>query len=105
MLVWSTARRDLTPSTNGLSIMQPGKIVLVTAVSGGIGNAIFTSMAPEVKAIVSSSRGAKDDFWKNGEYPGNATHFPADMTREENVERLFKHVIETHGRIDVAINC
>jgi NAD(P)-dependent dehydrogenase (short-subunit alcohol dehydrogenase family) len=85
--------------------MQGNKIALVTAVSGGIGRAIFEDMAPGARAIVSSSRIGKDSFWEGADWPVNATHLTADMTREPDVEQLFKDILELHGRIDVAVNC
>jgi NAD(P)-dependent dehydrogenase (short-subunit alcohol dehydrogenase family) len=61
--------------------MLRDKIVLVTAVSGGIGGAIFEDMAPGAKAIVSSSRRGRETFWKGSDWPGNATHVTGDMTK------------------------
>jgi NAD(P)-dependent dehydrogenase (short-subunit alcohol dehydrogenase family) len=81
------------------------RIALVTAISGGIGQAIFKEMAPAVKAIVSSSRNGKDTFWEGADWPANATHVTADMTCEADVERLFKEILALHGRVDVAVNC
>ncbi|MBN2151485.1 MAG: SDR family oxidoreductase [Candidatus Lokiarchaeota archaeon] len=82
-----------------------GKIVLVTAVSGGIGQAIFKGVAPAARGVVTSSRGGKEAFWKDGGWPRNATHVAGDMTREADVEGLFKHALALHGRLDVAVNC
>ncbi|NMC08534.1 MAG: SDR family oxidoreductase [Candidatus Lokiarchaeota archaeon] len=88
-----------------MHVNKIGKVAVVTAVSGGIGQAIFKDTAPGARAIVSSSRGAKENFWKGADWPANATHVTADMTLEPDVERLFASVIEQHGRVDVAINC
>jgi NAD(P)-dependent dehydrogenase (short-subunit alcohol dehydrogenase family) len=85
--------------------MTEGKVVLVTAVSGGIGGAIFEDMAPGAKAIVSSSRSGRETFWKGADWPGNATHVTGDMTVEGDVERLFEQAMALHGRVDVAVNC
>ncbi|MEX2681895.1 MAG: SDR family NAD(P)-dependent oxidoreductase [Candidatus Sigynarchaeota archaeon] len=82
-----------------------GKIVLVTAVSGGIGHAIFKEMAASARGVVSSSRHEKETFWKDGDWPRNATHVTGDMTRETDVENLFNQALALHGRVDVAINC
>ncbi len=85
--------------------MSEGRVVLVTAVSGGIGRAIFEDAAPGAKAIVSSSRSGKETFWKGADWPGNATYVTGDMTVEGDVERLFEQALALHGRVDVAINC
>nr|MDO8087005.1 SDR family oxidoreductase [Candidatus Sigynarchaeum springense] len=82
-----------------------GKVAIVTAVSGGIGQAIFKDVAATALGVVSSSRGSKETFWDGGDWPGNAIHVIGDMTCEADIENLFKQAMALHGRVDVAINC
>ncbi len=82
-----------------------GKVAIVTAVSGGIGQAIFRDVAAAARGVVSSNRSGKEAFWKDRDWPRNATHVPGDLTREADVEQLFKQALALHGRVDVAINC
>jgi NAD(P)-dependent dehydrogenase (short-subunit alcohol dehydrogenase family) len=81
------------------------KIVLITGVSGGIGLTILNNYFPKVKTIISSSRNNFESFWEiEKEIPENLTHYPMDLTVEDNVKTLFENIIEKHGRLDILIN-
>ncbi|MHA1717589.1 MAG: SDR family NAD(P)-dependent oxidoreductase [Promethearchaeota archaeon] len=79
------------------------KVVLITAVSGGIGLAILRHFSTKGAIIVTSCRRKVDDFWKYGNYP--AKHHSFDLTIEENVEALMDSIKLEFGRLDVMVNC
>jgi NAD(P)-dependent dehydrogenase (short-subunit alcohol dehydrogenase family) len=99
----------LEPSNPALSVA--GKNVLITGVSGGIGKAIAQAWAiAGAKAIVVTGRKAdvllvvKEQL---EEIKGSETIVvvvAADITKEEDVERLWEQANKQVGRIDVLIN-
>lgn len=84
--------------------MLSDKIVLVTGVGGGIGNAIIRHLIPLSNHVISSSRSDVSTLFKNESIPPNHTHIPMDLTKEDNVIKLFEHIKEEFGGLDVFIN-
>jgi NAD(P)-dependent dehydrogenase (short-subunit alcohol dehydrogenase family) len=99
----------LEPSNPALS--AAGKNVLITGVSGGIGKAIAQAWAiAGARAIVITGRKAdvllvvKEQL---EEIKGSETIVvvvAADITKEEDVERLWEQANKQVGRIDVLVN-
>lgn len=79
------------------------KILLVTGIGGGIGEAILTYFAPKVKYIITSSRIQKEKITLSQQIP-NWEHLSLDLTKKENVETLFQYIKKTYGRLDGLIN-
>lgn len=84
--------------------MLTDKIVLVTGVGGGIGYAIVKHLIPFSNHVISSSRSDVSSLFGSETIPANYTHIPLDLTKEENVIKLFEHIKEKFGRLDVFIN-
>jgi 3-oxoacyl-[acyl-carrier protein] reductase len=80
-----------------------GKIVLVTAAAGaGIGLATARRCLQEGATVVIS-----DKHERRLEETANelgVLGVPADVTQEEDVQRLFDTAVSEHGHIDVAVN-
>jgi len=79
------------------------KIVLLTGIGGGIGEAILTILAPKVKNIITSSRIQKEEIYIKQSIP-NWEHFSFDLTIAENVEALFQQIKTKYGKLDILIN-
>jgi gluconate 5-dehydrogenase len=79
------------------------KIVLVTGIGGGIGEAILIDLAPKVKAIITSSRTQKEKL-SISQKLSNWEHLDYDLTKKENVESLFRHIKMKYGKLDAIIN-
>lgn len=84
--------------------MLTEKIVLVTGVGGGIGNAIVKHLVPLSNHLISSSRSDLSSIFAQDSIPSNYTHIPLDLISESNVIELFDHINEDFGRLDVFIN-
>ncbi len=84
--------------------MLSDKIVLVTGVGGGIGNAIIRHFTPLCNHLISSSRSDVSSLFGNELIPNSYTHIPLDLTKEDNVMKLFEHIYKEFGRLDVFIN-
>lgn len=84
--------------------MLSDKIVLVTGVGGGIGNAVIRHLTPLCNHLISSSRSDVSSLFGNETIPNNYTHIPLDLTQEDNAIKLFEHINEEFGRLDVLIN-
>lgn len=84
------------------------KVALVTGASRGIGRAIALALAEEGAKVVinyASSSGAADEVVAKIEAAGGeAIAVQADVSEEEQVERLFKAAIDRWGRVDVLVN-
>ncbi len=89
--------------------MKPleGKVALITGGSMGIGNAIGRRLAEEGARVVLAARTASRleaaaKALQNDGLP--VTGIPADVSREEDVERLVGTIVKTEGRLDILVN-
>ena len=79
-----------------------GKVVLVTGGAGGIGSAVVREFAAEGARVCvhfRTSEQAATDLAAEV----NGVALRADLTKEEEVDRLFRSTVEELGRIDVLI--
>ncbi len=84
------------------------KIVLITGSSSGIGAATAKLFAEHDAYVIITCKtntiGAQsvtDAIMQSG---GKAEWHQADLAREEQVEKLFAHIKQTHHRLDILIN-
>jgi len=82
------------------------KVVLVTAASRGLGRAAAMEFARQGARLAVCSRGegietAAEEIRKATGAKVHATH--ADISRQEDVERLVRHTLEHFGTIDILI--
>jgi 3-oxoacyl-[acyl-carrier protein] reductase len=84
------------------------KIALVTGGSRGIGRAIATTLADAGATVVVNYKGnqtAADEVVRAiAAAEGQATATQADVSKPEDVERLFKDVLERYGKLDILVN-
>jgi 3-oxoacyl-[acyl-carrier protein] reductase len=84
------------------------KVALVTGASRGIGRAIATTLAGAGAIVVvnykSNADAAEEVVQAIGAVEGQATAIQADIGQAGDVERLFKAVLERHGRLDILVN-
>ncbi|HWB10632.1 MAG TPA: SDR family NAD(P)-dependent oxidoreductase [Pirellulales bacterium] len=89
-----------------MSVWQ-GKVVVVTGGSSGLGKAIAAAFARRGAQVVIAARradllaAAADEFRTLGL---EVAAVAADVTRADDVERLFARTIERFGRLDVLVN-
>jgi 3-oxoacyl-[acyl-carrier protein] reductase len=88
--------------------MLQGKVILVTGASRGIGRAIALMAAKNGATVVAnynrSEREAKDLL---NEATGEGLKldiFKADVSSEQEIDLMFKHIREKHGRLDALVN-
>ncbi len=84
------------------------QVALVTGASRGIGRAIALSLATEGASVVvnyaSSSTAAEEVVAEIVAGGGNAIALQADVSKSEQVESLFKAVMDKWQRIDILVN-
>jgi len=84
------------------------KIALVTGGSRGIGRAIATTLADAGATVVVNYKGnqtaADEVVHAIATADGQATATQADISKPEDVERLFKDVLERYGKLDILVN-
>ena len=84
-----------------------GKIALVTGASRGIGEAIARLLAEQGAHVIVSSRKLEacqlvaDAIIAEG---GSAEAFPCHVGKLEDIARIFSHISEAHGRLDILVN-
>jgi 3-oxoacyl-[acyl-carrier protein] reductase len=84
------------------------KIALVTGASRGIGRVVATTLAGAGATVVvnykSNAAAAEEVVRAVAAAEGQALAIQADVSQPEEVERLFKAVIERYSRIDILVN-
>jgi NAD(P)-dependent dehydrogenase (short-subunit alcohol dehydrogenase family) len=84
-----------------------GKVALVTGAGRGIGRAIARSLGNSgCRAILSSRTVADLEEVKRGiqQDGGSAAVVPADLTRDEDIERLVAESCRPYGSVEILIN-
>lgn len=84
-----------------------GKVALVTGSSRGIGKAIAIGLAREGARLILASRNSAD--LKKTEKSimdlgGIAEAIPTDLAFEDQIDALFKRILDHFGRLDILVN-
>ena len=85
-----------------------GKIAVVTGASKGIGASIAEHLAAEGASVVvnyASSKSGADEVVKHiTAKGGKAIAVQADVSKEEDIRRLFKETKAAYGKLDILVN-
>ncbi len=84
-----------------------GKVAIVTGGSKGIGRGIGLALAGEGAKVVLSARGNDELQRAVAEMRRDkleVTGIQADVSREEDVQRLIEGAVKTYGRLDILVN-
>jgi 3-oxoacyl-[acyl-carrier protein] reductase len=85
-----------------------GKIAVVTGASKGIGASIAEHLAAEGAAVVvnyaASKAGADAVVRRINEKGGKAVAIQADLSRPDDIKRLFAQTKAAYGKVDVLVN-
>jgi len=88
--------------------MLRGKVVLVTGASRGIGRAIALLAAKNGATVLAnynkSEANAKELLGQAARDGLKVDIFKADVSSEQEIDSMFKHIKEKYGRLDVLIN-
>jgi 3-oxoacyl-[acyl-carrier protein] reductase len=83
------------------------KVAIVTGASSGIGKAIALRFGEEgAKVLVAARRRAlcEQTAKQIGQRGGEAFVIQADISKEQDVERLFETAAQRYGRVDIAVH-
>ena len=80
-----------------------GKRVLVTGASGGIGSACALAFAAEGARVFLHYNTGSERVQSLAQELGDAPHFGADLTREDQVDALFERAVEELGGLDACV--
>jgi len=88
--------------------MFKDKIVLITGGSRGIGRAIALEFAKNEAKVLINYRGNKESAEKTKEevikLGGSAYLYQADVSKEEDVENMFKDILTKFDKLDILVN-
>jgi 3-hydroxybutyrate dehydrogenase len=79
------------------------KVMLLTGIGGGIGEAILAHFHLQVGTIFTASRTPQDKIFISSP-TANWKHFELDLTVEKNVKQLFDQIVQEVGKIDILVN-
>jgi NAD(P)-dependent dehydrogenase (short-subunit alcohol dehydrogenase family) len=98
----------MSETTSATASRMKGKVCLVTGGGSGIGRATARRMAEEGAAAVLIAGRREAEIEAAAEecraLGAPALAIRADVTREDDVERLVRTAVERHGRLDAAFN-
>jgi NAD(P)-dependent dehydrogenase (short-subunit alcohol dehydrogenase family) len=83
--------------------LQRCKVALVTGAGRGIGKEVARLLSQRGVAVYMVAR--SPDELKQAALEVKGTPIVADMSVPEEVELVFRQIAETHGRLDLCINC
>jgi uncharacterized protein len=84
------------------------KVALITGGSSGLGKAIAKALVRQGARVVVVARGAERVAATVGELEregGNVLGMVADITRDDDVQRMLQETLSTFGRLDLLVNC
>lgn len=88
--------------------MFKDKVVLVTGGSRGIGKAVSLLFSKEGAKVLINFKGNKEaaerTIMEAKELGGEAYLYQADVSKEDEVESMFKDILTKFGRLDIVIN-
>ena len=99
---------DVVMPSCGLPQLLKGQKAIVTGASSGIGTAVAFSLAQAGVEVVVNYGGNQqaanqvvDQIKTNG---GNAIAIQADVSKEDDVQRMFDQIIEAFGTADILVD-
>lgn len=99
---------DVAMPTCGIPQLLNGQKAIVTGSSSGIGTAVAISLAQAGAEVVinyaGNEKSANEVVTQIKDNGGNAIAVQADVSKEEDVERMFATAIETFGTVDILVN-
>lgn len=96
----------MTEPTNNLFDLTD-KVALITGSSRGIGLAMASGLAQSGAKVVLCGRkqeGIDEAVKTIRDHGGEATGIPAHMGRDEDLQALVNHAVETFGGVDILVN-
>jgi glucose 1-dehydrogenase len=85
-----------------------GQVAIITGASSGLGAGIAAAFAREGARVVinfsSSEEKAKEVLTEVTDLKGEGFIFRADVSKEDDVQAMFRKTIETYGTVDILIN-
>jgi NADP-dependent 3-hydroxy acid dehydrogenase YdfG len=81
-----------------------GKTIVITGASSGIGAAAACHLAENGASVILGARRTDRIEAEIAAKGGKAIAVATDVTKREDVHRLFRAAVDTYGRIDVIVN-
>lgn len=80
------------------------KVILITGASRGIGRNMAIELAKEGNIVIANYNNSEKQAISLKNENKNIEIYKADVSKAEEVENMFKFIIEKYGKIDVLIN-
>jgi len=86
-----------------------GRNALVTGASSGIGSAICEAFVKQGINVIGCARNKERieflaQSFQEQKHPGKLFPFKCDVSKDEDIEEMFKWIKENHGGVDICVN-
>lgn len=86
-----------------MNLHLENKVALVTGGSTGIGRAIAGVLANEGARVLIVAR-KEAELKESAAQHENIGYIPADLTKDEDIQRIYDRVLNDYGRLDILVN-
>lgn len=87
-----------------MDLMIKGRVAVITGADGGMGFAVAKLLAEEGVKLVLADKKLDEAQRRRGELPGDTVLVQADLTRQDDADRIVAQALASFGKLDIAVH-